>query len=48
MESEDDLFNQNIDDHNSEEVSKFKLFAIYNTADFIKLHINISNQRNGN
>ena len=48
MESKADLFNQNIDDDNSEEVSKLKLLAIYNTADFIKLHINISNQRNGN
>ena len=41
MESEDDLFNQNLDDDNSEGVSKLKLFVISSTADYIQLHLNI-------
>ena len=42
MESEDDLFNQNVDDDdNSEGVSKLKLFVISSTADYIQLHLNI-------
>ena len=41
MESEDDLFNQNLDDDNSEGVSKLKLFVISSTADYIQLHLNV-------
>ena len=41
MESGDDLFNQNLDDDNSEKVFKLKLFAISSTVVYIKLHINI-------
>ena len=41
MESEDDLFNQNLDGDNSEQVSKLKLFVISSTADYIRLQLNI-------
>ena len=41
MESEEELFNQNLDDDNSDEQSKVKLFVISSADDYVKLHLNL-------
>ena len=40
MESEEELFNQNLDD-NSDEQSKVKLLVISSADDYVKLHLNL-------
>ena len=41
MESEEEFFNQNLDDDNSDEQSKVKLFVISSADYYVKLHLNL-------
>ena len=41
MESEEEFFNQNLDDDNSDEQSKVKIFVISSSDDYVKLHLNL-------
>ena len=41
MESEEELFNQNLDDDNSDEQSKVILFVISSAYDYVMLHLNL-------